>query len=172
MDCLKTVGKLQLCHLSQCEYYPGTSQETGCNWSHCSFIDYFLWLLSTYGREEGSRINSVRCYCVKPRAGSVCAGCTLHRLLGPCSSQSDVSDLRDLSSTDFLPLLLDKSSVRKILHRDEGRRLLRLQGLYMPVAFTMVLASVYSLLASLSVPWPKNPRGSRSAGSFASFSSA
>lgn len=53
MNSLKTVDKLQLGHLSQCEHYPGTSQKTGCNWSHCSFIDYFLWLLSVSGRKEG-----------------------------------------------------------------------------------------------------------------------
>lgn len=50
---LKTVDKLQLGHLSQCESYSGTSQKTSSNWSHCSFIDYSLWLLSVASREEG-----------------------------------------------------------------------------------------------------------------------
>lgn len=62
MNSLKTVDKLQLGHLSQCEHYPGTSQKTGCNWSHCSFIDYFLWLLSMSGRKEGkeNKFNMLR----------------------------------------------------------------------------------------------------------------
>lgn len=62
----------------------------------------------------------------------VYAGYTFHKLDGLCSSQSDISDLRDLSSSDFVPLLLVERGVRKMFHRDKGRGLLLLQGWYMP----------------------------------------
>lgn len=130
MDSLKTEEKLQLCDLFQSEYYPGASRETGCNWSHCSFNDYFLWVHTAEGKAR--RINWIYWFFTKTRARLVFPGCTHTSHVGWTHfSQFDISGQRHLSSSDFFPLLLEEEwGVRKTVYKDEGRELLLLQGWY------------------------------------------
>lgn len=64
----------------------------------------------------------------RTRAVLVCDGCTPHSMVGAHCPLPDQSDLRHLSSRAFFLLLLRCGDVRKMLHKDKGRGLLRQQG--------------------------------------------